>query len=184
MTAPAIKHMSVAEFLAWAETQDAGRYELVRGEVVAMAPERAEHGRTKANIWRAFDEAIKRAGLPCEAFVDSLGVAIDAQTAYIPDVLVNCGETVAPDSMLASSPIVLVEVLSPSSRNIDKSVKLADYFRLPSVAHYLIVDLGRRLVLHYRRKGDEPITVTIVKEGVIALDPPGLEITMSDIFAS
>jgi Uma2 family endonuclease len=183
MTAAAVKRMSVPEFLAWAETQETGRYELVRGEVVAMASERAEHVRAKTKVWHALDEAIRRAGAPCEAFVDGLAVAIDAQTAYIPDALVNCGEAVAPDSLLAPSPVIVVEVLSPSSRNIDKSVKLADYFRLPCLVHYLVVDLGRRLVLHYRRKGEEPITVTIVREGVIALDPPGLEIALPEIFA-
>jgi Uma2 family endonuclease len=182
MSATAAKRMNVAEFLAWAETQESGRYELVHGEVVAMASERAEHIRAKTKVWRALDEAIRRAGAPCEAFVDGLAVAIDAQTAYVPDALVNCGEAVAPDSLLAPTPVIVVEILSPSSRNIDKSIKLADYFRLPGVAHYLVVDLGRRLMLHYRRVGDGPITVTIVKEGVIALDPPGLEIAMPEIF--
>lgn len=183
MSAPAEKRMTVPEFLAWAETQEKGRYELVRGEVVAMAPECAEHVKAKARIWRALEAAIERAGAPCEAFVDGLAVAIDAQTAYEPDVLVNCGEAIAPDSLLAPAPVIVVEVISPSSRNIDKSVKLADYFRTPSVAHYLVVDLSRRLVLHYRRKGEEPITVTIVKNGAIEFDPPGLELAVSDIFA-
>lgn len=182
MSAAATKRMSVPEFLAWAETQVSGRCELVRGEIVAMAPERAGHGRAKFKICSALDEAVRRAGLPCEAYVDSLGVAIDAQTVYIPDALVNCGDPIAPDSLLAPSPVIVVEVLSPSSRTIDKSVKLADYFRLPSVSHYLIVDLERRLVLHYRRKGEEPITVTIAQDGAIALDPPGLEISISEIF--
>lgn len=179
----AAKRMNVADFLAWAQTQESGRHELLRGEIVAMAPERAEHGRAKANAWRALAAAIDHAGARCEAFVDSLGVGIDAQTAYIPDVIVNCGETVPPDSLLAPAPVVIVEVLSPRSRNIDKSVKLADYFRLPSVVHYLIVDLGRRIVLHYQRTSEETITVRIVRDGVIALDPPGIEITFSDIFA-
>lgn len=183
MSAPAEKRMTTPEFLSWAEGQEKGRFELFRGEIVAMAPERAEHGRAKANIWRALADAIKRAGAPCEAFVDSLAVAIDAHIAYEPDVLVNCGEAVAPDSLLAPAPVVIVEVLPPSSRTIDKSVKLADYFRLPSVAHYLVVDLHRRHVLHYRRAGAEPIMLRIVKHGAIALDPPGLEIAAADMFA-
>jgi Uma2 family endonuclease len=182
MTAAATKHMSVPEYLAWAETQESGRYELVRGEIVAMASERAEHVRAKTKVWRTLDEAIRRAGAPCEAFVDGLAVAIDAQTAYVPDALVNCGEAIAPDSLLAPSPVIIVEVLSPSSRNIDKQLKLSDYFRLPSLSHYLVVDLGRRLVLHYRRAAEGPITVTIVKEGAIALDPPGVQIEIAAIF--
>lgn len=84
--------------------------------------------------------------------------------------------------MTAPAPVVVVEVLSPSSRSLDKSVKLADYFRVPGLAHYLIVDLGRRHVLHYRRQSDGVITVTIVKDGAIMLDPPGISIEIADCF--
>jgi len=65
MNAPAIKRMTVPEFLAWAETQDNGRFELVRGEVVAMAPERWEHVEAKQRAFRALETAIQRAGVAC-----------------------------------------------------------------------------------------------------------------------
>lgn len=67
MNAPAVKRMTLPEFFTWAETQDKGRYELIRGEIVAMSPERAEQARSKATIWRALEASIKRAGLACEA---------------------------------------------------------------------------------------------------------------------
>lgn len=184
MNAPAIKRMTIPDFLAWSEGQERGRYELVAGEIVAMAPERAEHGRAKARIWRGLADAVGRSGAGCEAFVDSVGVAVDSQTVYEPDVLVNCGDPIAPDAMLAPAPVVIVEVLSRSSRHIDKSVKLAGYFKLASLVHYLVVDLDRRTVLHYRRQGaDEPILLRIVTEGAIRLDPPGLDLALSEIFA-
>jgi len=181
MAAAVEKRLSVPEFLVWAQGQEQGHFELVGGEIVAMAPERAEHVKAKAHIWRALAAAIDRAAAPCEAFVDGLAVAIDAHTAYEPDVLVNGGERVAPDALLAPAPLAVVEVLSPSTRNLDKSAKLADYFRVASIAHYLIVDLGRRAVLHYRRHGDGPIAVTIVRDGSITLDPLGLELAVADM---
>jgi Uma2 family endonuclease len=184
MSDAAAKRLSAPQFLAWAQAQETGRYELLRGEIVAMAPEQAGHNRAKFRTCRALADAIARASLSCEAFVDGLAVAIDEFTVYEPDALVNCGEPVANDSLIAPSPVVVVEVLSPSTRSIDKSVKLADYFRAPSVAHYLVVDLGRRIVLHYRRKGDSPITVAIVQDGTITLDPPGLTIEFDEIFSS
>ena len=183
MTEPARKLMTIPEFLAWSERQERGRYELARGEIVAMAPERAEHGRAKAQIWRALADAIARSGKPCEAFVDSLGVAVDAHTVYEPDVLVNCGEQIAPEAMLAPSPIVIVEVLSPSSHTIDKSVKLAGYFRIESLVHYVVVALGQRAVLHYRREAEGTFLLEIVTEGSIRLDPPGLDLALKDFFA-
>lgn len=181
MVSPAKKRMTAAEFLEWAAGPESRRGELFRGEIVAMAPERAEHGRVKARVWRALADAIDRTSLPCEAFVDSLGVAIDDFTVYEPDALVNCGGPVAAEDMLAPSPVVVVEVISPSSRSLDTNAKLTDYFKLESVSHYLVVDCGRRLVLHYTRDGDK-IAVSFVLEGRIDLDPPGLSLEMADIF--
>lgn len=181
MSEPALKReWTVDEFLDWAEAQERGRYELLRGEIVAMSPEPAGHARSKLNITRALTASIERTRIPCEAFVDSLAVVIDETTSYEPDVLVNCGPPVAPHSMKASNPLVVVEVLSPSTRNIDKSIKIPDYFRVPGLVHYLIVDLGRRNVLHYRRMTDGTITVAIQKDGAIQLDPPGLALDVAD----
>jgi Uma2 family endonuclease len=63
MNAPAIKRMSVPEFLAWAKIQDTGRYELVRGEIIAVAPERTDHVRAKRRAANALESAIRRVGL-------------------------------------------------------------------------------------------------------------------------
>src|SRR5712671_2368434 len=182
MNVPAIKRMTVPQFLAWAETQGGGRYELVRGEIVAMAPERWEHVHAKRLAANAFEAAIRRAGVACQALVDGLAVAIDDHTSYVPDALVNCGEPGAPDSMIAPRPVIVAEVLSPSTRDLDKTVKLADYFRVPSLVHYLIIDLGRRIVFHYRRQSEGTITVAIVKDGELVLDPPGITLAVADLF--
>ena len=68
--------MTVAEFLTWASAQVRGRYELVRGEVVAMAPERAQHNLVKLEVVLALRNAVKRAGLPCTVFTDGMTVVI------------------------------------------------------------------------------------------------------------
>jgi Uma2 family endonuclease len=182
MNAPTTKRMTVPEFLAWAETQENGRYELFRGQIVAMAPERWEHVEAKQRAFRALDTAIARADITCQALIDGLAVAVDDDTSYLPDALVNCGEPGAPDSLVAPRPIIVAEVLSPSTRNLDKTVKVADYFRVPSIAHYLIIDLGRRHLLHYRRQQDGAIMVAIIKDGEIMCAPPGIAIDVASLF--
>jgi Uma2 family endonuclease len=182
MDAPALKRMTVPEFLSWAETQESGRYELIRGEIVAMAPERSEHVRAKLRAVLTLDAAIRRAGVPCEAFVEGLAVVIDDETSYEPDTLVNCGHPVADGTMVAPNPVVVVEVLSPSTRHLDKTVKVADYFRVPSLCHYLIIDLARRHLLHYRRQAAALATVATIKDGEIALDPPGISVEAAGFF--
>jgi Uma2 family endonuclease len=182
MNAPAAKRMTVPEFLAWAETQDRPRFELVHGQIVAMSPERLEHSRAKLRAARALDAAVQRAGVNCEAFVDGPSVAIDNDTCYEPDALVSCGERGADDSMVAPNPVIVVEVLSPATRDIDKTVKLADYFRVPGLSHYLIVDLSRRHIVHYRRQPDGVVTVAILKGGDAAFETPGISVAVTSFF--
>jgi Uma2 family endonuclease len=179
MNAPAVKRVTVPEFLAWAESQESGRYELVYGQIVAMAPERWERVQAKQRAFRALEAAIERAGVACQALIDGLAVAIDEETSYIPDTLVNCGEPGAPHAMIAPWPIIVVGVLSPSTRGIDTTVKLAGYFLVPSLKHYLIVDLARRHVVHYRKQPDGTVTVAVITEGEIPFDPPGISVAVA-----
>ena len=181
MSTAAATRMTVPDFLAWAEAQEIGRHELFRGRVVSMAPERAEHAQAKLRAANALEAAIRRAAVSCEAFVDGLAVVIDEATSYVPDALVNCGAPVPPDSLIAPGPVIVVEVLSPSTRGLDKSAKLADYFRVAGLGHYVIVDLARRHLVHYRRQADGAAVVAIVKDGDVVFDPPGISLSVADL---
>lgn len=181
MSDPARARMTSNEFIAWAMQQpETEHYELVAGEVVAMAPERAGHGRAKGRIFRRIAEAIETACLPCEAYVDRMAVEIDANTVYGPDVVVRCGTPLPDKALKLSDPIILVEVRSPSTGYRDAGAKLEDYFRLPSVRHYLIVKTENRSVIHHVRDAAGAITTRIVRDGQIVLDPPGIE--LRDLF--
>jgi len=175
--------LTVDTFLAWAiEQPEGGRFELVAGEVVAMAPERAAHARLKARIWRALSDAIEAAGLDCEALPDGMTVKIDEHTAYEPDAIVRCGDRLADDALLVPEPLIVVEVLSPSTRARDAGAKLADYFRLPSLRHYLLVQTERPSVIHHRRGDGDEISTRIVTTGALDLDPPGLRLEPGRIY--
>ena len=141
MTVLTKPRMTVDEYLDWAMDRP-GRYELFQGEVFAMSPETVGHAQTKGNVYFALTAAVRERGLPCYVLPDGPTVRVDEHTAYEPDALVYCGEELPQTALEVPNPVVIVEVLSPSTRRIDVSVKLAGYFRLPSVAHYLIVDLA------------------------------------------
>jgi Uma2 family endonuclease len=181
MTALPKSRMTVDEFLAWAPSQPE-RLELFDGVPVAMSPERVVHGRTKYRVARAFEAAIAKAGLPCEAILDSAAVRIDARSSYQPDVMVYCGEIASGNAVLIENPVVVVEVLSPGNAMKDLRDKLIGYFRVPSIAHYLIVDPDKRLVIHHARGSGEAVATRIVGDGAITLDPPGLLLAMADLF--
>jgi Uma2 family endonuclease len=177
------QRLSRSEFHQWTAAQTRGRFERVNGEVVAMSPERSIHARLKARIWRALDREITGAGLPCEAMPDGMTVEIDQDTDYEPDALVNCGPPIPDNDTTAPNPVVIVEVLSPTTASVDAGGKLADYFRLPSVRHYLLVRPTRREIIHHRRVGDR-IETLIVRQGFVELDPPGIRLSVDEVYGS
>lgn len=169
------------EFRRWAESQTQ-RYERIAGEPVAMSPERIIHARLKTRVWQALDRAIREAGLDCEALGDGVTIEIDDDTDYEPDAVVNCGPRLDPDAVAATNPVIVVEVLSPTTQSIDSSDKLADYFRVPSIQHYLIVRAKRREIIHHARLGNEIVSRPI-NIGTIRMEPPGISIDVAEVYA-
>lgn len=175
--------MTADEFIAWGLQQQSGRYELERGEVVAMAPERTEHVRLKGEIYVALREAAERGGVACEVFTDGVAIEIDERTVFEPDASVRVGERLPRGVARVSDPLIVVEVLSPSTEKRDSLVKFRGYFRLPSVAHYLILDPDEAVLLHHARRPDGTIETRALTEGPLALDPPGLRLEVAALFA-
>ncbi|WP_428484522.1 Uma2 family endonuclease [Rhodopila sp.] len=168
------------EYHKWTEGQTQ-RFERVAGEPVAMSPERIQHVRIKNRIWAALDGAIRDADLDCEALGDGVTIEVDEDTDYEPDAVVNCGPRLSPDATAATNPVVVVEVMSPSTQSLDSGEKLADYFRVPSIQHYLIVRVRRREIIHHARAGDEIVSRT-VNVGMIRLDPPGIVLDVAEAY--
>lgn len=180
-TAPK-KPIKVTEFIEWCQRQPGGKYELVAGEIVAMSPERLAHVRMKALIWNVLKRSIESNDLPCEALADGATVRIDEITAYEPDALVHCTADLSPESIEVPAPIIVVEVLSPGTIGRDSGAKLEDYFRLPSVVHYLIFKTERPVAIHHHRQPNGSITTSIHPSGSIKLDPPGLSLDVDFVF--
>jgi len=174
------ERMDVDAFLLAFEGQ--GRWELRDGRPVKLSAETLGHVRVKARAFLALRDAIARAGLPCEAFMDGLIVRIDRDNAYEPDASVQCG-THLPDHLLeAPSPIIVVEVVSPSSKTFDRRTKRKGYFSLASLRHYLILDPDERLVEHHFRTTQGALDSQTMATGSLRLDPPGLEIDVASFF--
>jgi Uma2 family endonuclease len=170
------------EYRRWCEAQPKGRFERVDGRIVAMAPERGAHLRVKAAIYKALDRAVVAAGVDCQALPDGATVET-GESDYEPDALVNCGAPMPDDAVAAPNPVIVVEVLSPGTAATDTGGKLEGYFRVASVAHYLIVHPTRRVVTHHRRT-NEGIATRIVASGPIRMDPPGIVITLEEIYGA
>jgi len=185
------KHkMTADEFLAWAEglLPEDGKFELWDGEVVmrhgpGFEEERSEHWDAKGAMYRALHDAIKRAGLPCFAVVDGAMVRLSPYKMARPDVLVYCGLRVPRGAREVPNPLILVEVLSPSTKKRDHGAKLDGYFTLPSLWHYLIVDPDLARLIHHRRGAGGVSDTEIVAGSRLQLDPPGLDVDLTEVLA-
>jgi len=182
MTAlPKIK-MKVPQFLEWGDGRE-GKFELVNGEIIMMSPERVRHNLVKGAAYRALDDAVAEANLPCTVYTDGMTVVIDEDTARVPDAAVQCVEQ-DQDSLILDAPIIVVEVLSPSTERDDTGVKLVEYFSVPSIFHYLIVDPVKAVVVHHARAGAGPIQTRILSDGIVDLSPPGMSVAVKRFLGS
>lgn len=173
--------MTSDAFIAWAmEQSETEHYELIDGEVVAMAPERSGHSLTRFHIAQRLAEAVEARNLPCHVYPDGMAVEVDDHTIYEPDALVRCGEQLPTEAIRVADPVIIVEVQSPSTSSRDVGPKLIAYFRLPSPRYYLIVGVENRTVVHHERGENGIILTRIVRDGPIMMDPPG--ITLADCF--
>jgi Uma2 family endonuclease len=125
--------MDKAAFIAWSATAEE-RCELVEGRVVMMPPPSRAHARVVGNLYFAL-----RSRLDPNRWevVAEFGLDAGPQTMRYPDVMVDRAGGGAKD-YVAAEPVLLAEVLSPSSAEIDLGDKAAEYLRIPSVLAYLV----------------------------------------------
>ncbi len=150
------KPMTVDGFLEWQLRQDE-LFELVDGY-----PQRLIKHSMMAGATRVHDGIVTRTiaslvtqlkGRPCSTFTDDIAVQIPNGGIRRPDIGVDCGAG-DPKDLVAADPKVLIEVLSPTTRNVDEFVKLEEYKTIPGLATILLVDPNAVRVVTYRRKGD------------------------------
>ena len=180
MSALAEKRLDVDEFLAWADGRE-GKWELHDGVPVLISPERGRETAAKSGAAFALSTALDRAGVPCRAYAKGIRVRISENRAFVPDALVVYPAPL-PHNREISNPLIVVEPFSPTAEYY--GLKLEGYFSLPSLAHYLILDPDRRVVIHHARGREGVIETRILHEGRLRLDPPGLEVAVAELFAS
>ncbi|MEO1303195.1 MAG: Uma2 family endonuclease [Myxococcota bacterium] len=184
MSIPEQSRMSADAFLAWVTTSATEqRYELISGHPVAMAPERLEHALVKFAVTQALAAGVRAGDLPCTVFPDGVAVKVDDETVYEPDASLRCGSPLDGKDAFISDPLIVVEVLSPSTAAKDIGSKLQHYFRLSSVQHYLVVNIDTKTIIHHRRSADA-IETHLASDGELLLTPPGLRLKVAACFAS
>ena len=148
----AVEKLTVSAFLEWENAQET-RNEFYRGEVFPMAAARRSHGRVVGNLIHALMSALT--GSPCQVFNEGMKVQVADDAILYPDVFVTCDKADLATEMLFRSPTLVIEVLSPSTEEYDRSRKFALYRRLDSLKEYLLVNPGTRRVEFFVRGPDD-----------------------------
>ena len=144
--------MTLDEFLAWDATQTEKR-EFLRGEVYDMAGAEDHHVTVTGNVFVALHQHLRDS--PCRAYMADMKLRIEAADAsFYPDVLVTCSAADRERRQDKREPLLIVEVLSPSTAAYDRGDKFAAYRQVDSLREYLLIDLVRRRSEVYRKGAD------------------------------
>ena len=169
--------MSEAEYLAW-EAEQEERNEFYDGEIVAMAGAKPDHNRIVHNFSVAIDNALGER--PCETFLNEQRVRAAQDYSYLyPDVVVTCGGSVFDERGNLLNPLVVFEILSPSTESRDRRVKRELYQSIPSLQEYVLVSQEQALVEVYRRQESG-----VWEESVVVGLGASLRLESLDVFLS
>lgn len=129
------------------------RNEYLRGELIAMSGASRAHNLITSNISGELRAQLK--SRRCETYTNEMRVSTPLTTSYFyPDVVVVCGELRFEDDVFDTllNPIILMEVLSPSTEAYDRGEKFAHYRQLTSLQEYILVAQDQVRVEHYLRQ--------------------------------
>lgn len=132
----AAERMTPEAFLVWSKGRE-GRWELVHGIPVGMAGAGRTHDRIVVNTLGQIYRQLE--GKTCQGFTADTFVRIPNGNFRMPDTGVDCGTGDA-DDRFASDPRLVVEVLSPSTKDFDMYGKLDEYKRVPSLRYIVLLD--------------------------------------------
>ena len=151
MTQPAKKYYTAEEYLALEETAEY-KSEYYQGEIFAMAGGSVNHNRIARNVLTALTQAFE--GKPCEAFGSDMKVMIKKNVDYTyPDVAVVCGKIEFDGNRTdtITNPVVIVEMLSPSTRSYDRKEKFRRYRKIKTLQDYVLIDQDSVLIEYYHK---------------------------------
>ena len=156
-----IRQLTVDEYLQLERTSKM-RHEYVRGQIFAMSGATQAHNAICGNLYAALHNFLRKTG--CRVYQSDMKVRIEAADSfYYPDIMVTC-EPFDPESVLTRLPSLIIEVLSPSTKHIDRREKLVAYRQLSSLRQYILVHQQRILIEVFSRASDIEWELTMLRE--------------------
>lgn len=177
-------NMTVGDFDRFVESVPNGKdYELIDGTPVLMGNPTEVHETIVMNIAGPLDAKMRPKG--CRAYSGNMRVQATSDSTsknkFKPDVMVRCGPVST--NTYATDPVVIVEVLSPSTMDKDRGDKLAFYKELPTVQHIVLAYSDQMRVEHYvRTEAGWECKVLPSPESVLELDAVDFSLDLDTVY--
>ena len=160
------------------------RSEYINGEIINMPGASFPHNLITMNISARLHANLQGTG--CAVFANDMRISIPTAKSYFyPDVGVVCEEPRFEDDVFDTllNPIVVIEVLSPSTEVYDRGEKFAHYRQLPSLQEYVLVAQDQIFVEHYRRQEKQWIFTDFEKHNeILPLPSIQCELPLQEIY--
>lgn len=176
-TVTVLRRIGIDEYLEGEENSEL-RHELVNGELWGMDGASNVHNLIAGNLYIRLRAHLKN---PCQTYMSDMKVRVD-DNFYYPDLVVNCQPSVAPFYYL-NTPILIVEVLSPSTEIRDRLEKRIAYQRLESLQEYTLISQEKALIEVYRRQGGHWELETFGVGDTVHLRSIGFEAAIAELYA-
>jgi Uma2 family endonuclease len=170
--------LSLEEFLAWEERQEL-RWEFDGLAPVAMNGGTANHESIGGMLRALLHEKLK--GRPCRPWGPTFKIEVNGRVRY-PDAFVTCAPLVG-NQTIARAPVVVFEVLGPSTSYTDRIVKLRDYQATASIQRYVILEQDSIAATVFARRGEDWIATAHTAEDRLAMPEIGIELSLAEIYA-
>jgi Uma2 family endonuclease len=170
--------MTLAEFLAWEDRQPL-RHEFDGVRAAAKTGGTHAHAVIQANLAIAIGGRLR--GGPCRFYGSDLKIRTGEDHIRYPDGFVACGPR-ENNSVLVSDPVVIFEVLNPSTAAIDRIVKAREYEATPSIQRYVMLEQDRIGATVYARIGNGWTHEILVADSTLALPEIGVVLALAELY--
>jgi Uma2 family endonuclease len=176
---------TIEEYIELLKNSDE-RFEYFDGEIVSMASGKISHGGIVANL--IFSLKNKLDDRPCQTFGGDVAVKTTREQPFrLPDVSVVCGDPIIEELQgieMLLNPILIGEVLSPSTASYDHGGKFMAYQAIESFREYLLVEQDRPHVTRYLRQPDgQWLRADVIGlESEVLLESLGIALPLSEIY--
>jgi Uma2 family endonuclease len=159
--------------------------EYYRGEVFAMAGASERHNLIVTNLVLSLGTSLR--GRNCRVYSSDMRLLISDTGLYTyPDVVVVCGKPILADTKgdVLTNPVLLVEVLSESTKDYDRGGKFHQYMRIPSLQQYLTVSQAEMMIDNSVRQADNSwlIRELVPANGKIPIQCLGIELDFAEVY--